>query len=192
MDALPPEMLIKHPLQNKWTLWFYRNAKSKIWEDNLCEITSFDTVEDFWALYNHIETPSKLSQGCDYCLFKSGVKPMWEDARNKNGGRWLLTLAKNQSGADLDNIWLETLLCLIGEAFDEQGDEICGAVVNVRNRGHKIALWTGDAGKEEAIKKIGRKLKERLNIPQSNALGYQSHEDTMSKSGSSAKSRYTV
>lgn len=43
------DMLIKHPLQNKWSLWFYKNDKSKAWEDNLLEITAFDTVEDFWA-----------------------------------------------------------------------------------------------------------------------------------------------
>ena len=38
-------------------------------------------VEDFWALYNHIELASRLQAGCDYSLFKEGVKPMWEDER---------------------------------------------------------------------------------------------------------------
>ena len=38
-------------------------------------------VEDFWALYNHIELASRLAAGCDYSLFKEGVKPMWEDER---------------------------------------------------------------------------------------------------------------
>ena len=27
-------------------------------------------MEDFWALYNHIELASKLNAGCDYSLFK--------------------------------------------------------------------------------------------------------------------------
>ena len=44
-----PERIIKHPLQNAWTLWFFKNDKSKSWADNLRVITSFDTVEDFWA-----------------------------------------------------------------------------------------------------------------------------------------------
>ena len=38
-------------------------------------------MEDFWALYNHIELASRLAAGCDYSLFKEGVKPMWEDER---------------------------------------------------------------------------------------------------------------
>ena len=41
----------------------------------------FVQVEDFWALYNHIELASRLAAGCDYSLFKEGVKPMWEDDR---------------------------------------------------------------------------------------------------------------
>lgn len=38
---------------------------------------------------------------------------------------------------------------MIGEQFDH-GDEICGAVVNVRARQEKIALWTKDATNEAA------------------------------------------
>ena len=48
---------------------------------------NFDTVEDFWSLYNHIEVASKLQIGSDYSLFKKGIKPMWEDPHNKDGGR---------------------------------------------------------------------------------------------------------
>lgn len=36
---------------------------------------------------------------------------------------------------------------MIGEAFDDWGDEVCGAVVNIRAKGDKLALWTADASK---------------------------------------------
>ena len=36
------------------------------------------------------------------------------------------------------------LLCLIGEAFDEDGDDICGAAVDVRPKADKISVWTAD------------------------------------------------
>lgn len=38
---------------------------------------------------------------------------------------------------------------MIGHQFD-YGDEICGAVVNVRPRIEKIALWTKNAANEAA------------------------------------------
>lgn len=49
MDIPKPELLVKHPLQNRWALWFFKNDKSKDWAANLKQITAFDTVEDFWA-----------------------------------------------------------------------------------------------------------------------------------------------
>ncbi|KAL7394900.1 hypothetical protein ABVT39_006738 [Epinephelus coioides] len=106
--VLSPESYIKHPLQNKWALWFFKNDKSKTWRANLRLISKFDTVEDFWALYNHIQLSSNLMSGCDYSLFKDGIEPMWEDAQNRRGGRWLITLSKQQRRADLDRFWLET------------------------------------------------------------------------------------
>ena len=47
------------------------------------------------------------------------------------------------------------LLLLIGEAFEDHSDEVCGAVVNVRSKGDKIGVWTADAKKSESILKIG-------------------------------------
>ena len=44
-----PELLIKHPLHNRWALWYFKNDKTKDWISNLKLITAFDTVEDFWA-----------------------------------------------------------------------------------------------------------------------------------------------
>lgn len=38
---------------------------------------------------------------------------------------------------------------MIGEQFDH-GDEICGAVVNVRGRAEKISIWTKNASNEAA------------------------------------------
>lgn len=34
---------------------------------------------------------------------------MWEDNQNKRGGRWLITLAKQQRHTELDRFWLETV-----------------------------------------------------------------------------------
>ena len=44
---------------------------------------------------------------------------------------------------------------MIGEAFEEHSEHICGAVVNIRNKGDKLGVWTQDAGHPEANKRIG-------------------------------------
>jgi len=54
------------------------------------------------SIFSHIRPPSMLKIGCDYSVFKSDIKPMWEDITNKNGGRWLI---KNNSS--LDQYWMD-------------------------------------------------------------------------------------
>lgn len=47
------------------------------------------------------------------------------------------------------------LLCLVGEAFDDYSDDVCGAVVNVRAKGDKIAIWTANYENRDAVTHIG-------------------------------------
>ncbi|XP_044739125.1 eukaryotic translation initiation factor 4E-1A-like isoform X2 [Chrysoperla carnea] len=188
-DAIPEGP--KHPLEHTWTLWYYENDRNKDWEANQREVTSFSTAEDFWSIYTHVKPAGELRQGCDYALFKKGIRPMWEDKHNKKGGRWLISLEKKQRVQELDKYWIEILLCLIGEAF-EHADEVCGAVVNIRGKGDKIALWTADASNTKAVLEIGKTLKERLKISPKITIGYQIHKDTMAKSGSVTRVTYTI
>ncbi|GLH00560.1 hypothetical protein R5R35_000014 [Gryllus longicercus] len=183
---------IKHPLQHTWTLWYYENKRSKTWGENQREISSFDTIEDFWSLYNYTKFPSELKQGCDYSLFKYGIRPMWEDQANRWGGRWIINLDRPFRDFDVDKLWLEVLLCLIGESFDDYADEICGAVVNVRPQKDKIGLWTSNARNTQAVTFIGRKLKERLNLDRKIIIGYYVHKDTMQHPSSLARCSLTL
>nr|XP_032645291.1 eukaryotic translation initiation factor 4E type 1B isoform X2 [Chelonoidis abingdonii] len=176
----------------RWALWFFKNDKSKTWQANLRLVTKFSTAEDFWALYSHIQLASKLTSGCDYSLFKDGIEPMWEDNRNKRGGRWLITLAKQQRHTELDRFWLETLLCLIGETFGPYSEDICGAVINIRAKGDKIAVWTREAENRDGVTHIGRVYKERLGLSHKVVIGYQAHADTATKSGSLTKNKFVV
>ncbi|XP_017054564.2 uncharacterized protein LOC108097044 [Drosophila ficusphila] len=180
----------QHPLNSCWTLWYLENDRAKSWEDMLHEVTSVETVENFWSLVNHIKQPSDLKMGSDYCLFKKGIRPMWEDAANVHGGRWVITLSKTTK-ADLDNFWMDSMLCLIGEACD-YSDELCGAVVNIRGKTNKISIWTADGGNEEAVLEIGRRLREGLRMESAYVLQYQLHKDTKVKQGSTVKSIYTL
>ncbi|KAJ8788152.1 hypothetical protein J1605_005451 [Eschrichtius robustus] len=127
-----------------------------------------------------------------YSLFKDGIEPMWEDEKNERGGRWLITLNKQQRPSDLDRFRLATLLCLTGECFDDYSDDVCGAVVNDRAKGEKIAMWTTECENREAVTHIGRVYKERLGLPPKIVTGYQSHADTATKSGSATKNRFVV
>ncbi|KAG6545188.1 hypothetical protein Mapa_013300 [Marchantia paleacea] len=182
----------KHPLEHGWTFWFDNpNGKSKqaTWGSSLRPVYTFKTVEDFWCLYNNVLQPSHLIAGADFHCFKVGIEPKWEDPRCAQGGKWSTSTPRgNNNKATLDQFWLHTLLAMIGEQFDEY-DEVCGAVVSVRARQDKIALWTKTASNEAAQTSIGKQWKAVLDI--SDKIGYLVHEDAK-RLDKGAKNKYTV
>ena len=56
---------------------------------------------------------------------------------------------------NLSTYSLFQLLLMIGEAFDEHSNEICGAVVNRRSKADKIGVWTADVEKATSVMEIG-------------------------------------
>ena len=40
---------------------------------------------------------------------QEGIQPMWEDDRNRQGGRWLVNTQKNFRQRELDRLWVETV-----------------------------------------------------------------------------------
>ncbi|CAN1847246.1 Eukaryotic translation initiation factor 4E-1 [Linum perenne] len=166
---------VSHPLEHRWTFWFDNpSAKSKqtTWGSSMRSIFTFGSVEEFWSVYNNIHHPSKLAVGADFHCFKHKIEPKWEDPICANGGKWTVTFSKGKS----DTAWLYTLLAMIGEQF-EHGDEICGAVVNVRARQEKIAIWTKNASNEAAQLSIGRQWKEFLDYK--DTIGFIFHVSTV-------------
>ncbi|KAG0250157.1 eukaryotic translation initiation factor 4E [Mortierella polycephala] len=175
----------KHPLHNSWTLWFDNPGKksnANNWEQSLKDLISIDTVEDFWGVYNNILKTCDMPVSSNYHLFKQGIKPMWEDSANKNGGKWSIQLPRNKFMNEIDNIWLFTMLACIGEAFEHE-NEVCGVVVSVRKAFFRIALWTRSSDNQEKAMSIGRTLKKSANID--GTMEFQSHHDS-SKTGEKA------
>jgi translation initiation factor 4E len=113
------------------------------------QIASFQTVEHFWRIYDHLVRPNEFKNTTDYHLFKDGIKPTWEDPANKQGGKWMVRLKKGISS----RYWEDIVFAIIGEQFDV-GHEICGAVCSVRNNEDIISVWNKNAENAEATNKI--------------------------------------
>ena len=56
-------------------------------EAGLTTVGDFDTGESYCQYFTQLKPPSKLERNSNYHLFKSGIKPMWEDGANANGGK---------------------------------------------------------------------------------------------------------
>ncbi|KAI3969378.1 hypothetical protein MKX01_019939 [Papaver californicum] len=180
---------------HSWTFWFDNpSAKSKqaTWGSSIRPIHTFSTVEDFWGLYNNIHHPSKLAVGADFHCFKFKIEP--KNGRTlsvQNGGKWTIIHLEGrliQCGCIRYASCILLLLAMIGEQFNH-GEDICGAVVNVRGKQEKIALWTKNASNEATQLSIGRQWKEFLDY--NDSIGFIFHEDAK-KHDRYTKNRYTV
>ncbi|KAK5663535.1 hypothetical protein OQA88_3966 [Cercophora sp. LCS_1] len=206
---------VKHPLSNKWTLWFTKPASGKgdNWNDLLKKVITFESVEEFWGIYNNIAPVSDLALKSDYHLFKDDVRPEWEDPQNKHGGKWSYQF-KDKRSVNIDQLWLHTMLAAIGETLeDEEDGEVMGVVVNVRKAFFRIGVWTRTIGKSipgrgdgdvaggkgrtpekgrETLLSIGRRFKAVLQLPANETLEFSGHTDSAHSGSTRAKAKFTV
>ncbi|TDL28735.1 eukaryotic translation initiation factor 4E class I [Rickenella mellea] len=234
----PTNFNVKHPLYSPWTLWFDspstkgRNLPQTPmsafpptpvpqtpgvqaamgWMEDIKKVISFDSVEEFWGLYNNIVPPSQLPQKANYYLFKEGIIPAWEDDANKNGGKWSIQLPKDKNRPHVDKMWLYTMLAAIGETFDPTltttepppPSLVTGVIVSTRPQFYRLSIWTrlapgsgaeDDNKLRERVEGIGKHFKmnvlgytegQKLAGPLATEVEFLSHKDS-EKKGKTAK-----
>ncbi|KAG0286427.1 Eukaryotic translation initiation factor 4E type 2 [Linnemannia gamsii] len=166
-----------HPLHFNWVFWFMHRAPgSKIlnYESSMKKIATFGSVEDFWAVYSHLKRPHELPNVSDYHLFKQGVRPVWEDATNINGGKWIVRLKKGLAS----RYWENLIMAVIGDQFDV-GSEICGVVLSIRGGEDILSLWNQSAHEGRINLKIRDTMKRVLNLPAETIMEYKTHNDAL-------------
>jgi translation initiation factor 4E len=212
-------------------IFFYQGDN---WNDLLKEVITFDSVEEFWGVYvshsgsrslyfdifscltttqNNVSPVSELPQKADYHLFKAGVRPEWEDAQNKHGGKWSYQY-KDKRNVEVDRLWLQVMMAAIGETLEDEADgEVMGVVVNVRKAFYRIGVWTRTIGKsvpgrgdgdvaggkgrsadkgKEILLSIGRRFKEVLELPANELVEFSGHTDSAHAGSTRAKAKHTV
>ena len=174
--SVPPSQ--QHPLHQPWCLWYdsKKTAKESDWEHSLVQVSTLNTVEDFWIVQHHTKKPSHLDIGSNYHLFRTGVKPMWEDPANVQGGKWVATIASKDELARLDTLWEELLMSAIGEYLDS-GDEVVGVVLGKRRAQVKLAVWTKSKENLEMLQQLGKTFRKELGLEAGTAVEFFPHKD---------------
>jgi translation initiation factor 4E len=132
------------------------------------------------------------------------VRPEWEDAQNKHGGKWAFQF-KDKKSINIDALWLHVMLAAIGENLEDEDDnEVMGVVVNVRRGFYRIGLWTRSIGRadqargrtpeqgRETLLKIGRRFKEALQLKENENVEFSGHTDSAHSGSTRAKAKFTV
>jgi translation initiation factor 4E len=163
----------KTKLENKFSFWYriddiiqYQLQKQaldkKEYEVQVKKIAEFDSVEDFWGIFQHLRKPDSCRAGIEYFMFKEPIKPMWEDENNKNGGRISIKLRKDYTTI----IWEEMIFALIGGILPKQmKEEINGIVVTSRKEYNTLQIWF-KTYEDQIITDLEQCIRDILVIPQ--------------------------
>jgi len=149
-----------HPLQTPWTFYYQEQKHAGLsWADSIHRIGTFQTCEDFWAYYSHLQRPgAELDRSISLHLFRHDFRAVWEDEANKAGGYFQFRVDHLDQ---LKFYWERLLLGLIGEQFPPQ---LIGAVVSVKRSG-SIQMWVHNADDLAAMKGICSTFVKCLELP---------------------------
>ena len=160
-----------HALPEAWTFWFIRRPAVRSqdsYSKHLKMLGVVNSVEQFWALYNHTVRPNDLPSPCDLQIFQHGVQPLWEDDANRLGGKLYFRVRKGHSS----RMWEDMLLALIGGQF--HGCGVCGAVISTRFSEDCISIWNRDARDEAALQLLRDTVRRVLKLrPGTHSLSYE-------------------
>ncbi|RKF73173.1 Eukaryotic translation initiation factor 4E [Golovinomyces cichoracearum] len=166
-----------HILRHNWVVWFRPpTVKSNgyvQYEKTLHPVAGFGNVEDFLAVYRHLKRPSTLPPVSDYHLFKKGVRPVWEDDENRKGGKWIVRLKKGLA----DRYWEDLVFAIVGDQFTDASEEVCGAVLSVRNGEDILSIWARNDGGR--VLKIRETMKRILGFPPDTRVEWKSHDSSI-------------
>ncbi|KAJ0166778.1 Eukaryotic translation initiation factor 4E type 2 [Colletotrichum tanaceti] len=181
------ETLRVHPLKYEWVTWCRppqpKGQPYQEYAKSLTPMIHCNTVEEFWVGYPHLKRPSELSVGWEYHFFKRGIRPIWEDEENRSGGKWVLRLKKGI----VDRYWEDTVFALLGEAFIDASEEVCGGVVSVRNGEDIISIWTRSTGGR--VLRIRETWKSYLKCPPNTQFEFKSHDESIQHRAAIEESR---
>lgn len=101
------------PFQYAWTFYHDKHNDASSYEGRLTILLeNIITLKPFWEAFNRFPLEA-LKMKDSVHFFKRGVKPVWEDPRNINGGGWTFRVHKDKSA----EFWKEVLLLAVGEQF---------------------------------------------------------------------------
>lgn len=161
-------------LEYSFTFWFSYFRENKLkqvddYENFIKNIGEFKTAEEFWGFYQHIRRPDSLPKSCEFYLFKTGIRPLWEDPANRGGGRFVLHIKKIFA----NKTWEDMLIAFIISTKNES--EINGVVINVRSWEVLLSVWMKKLETPEICDKYRLWIRKSLGMTENIMIEYKEH-----------------
>jgi len=102
-----------HPLADKWTLWAHLPHNTDWSIKSYISISTFTSLEDTIAVTETM--PSVLVENCMLFIMRTGIKPTWEDPKNRQGG----CFSYKVTNKSVYKVWKDLTYVLVGESISK-------------------------------------------------------------------------
>lgn len=127
-----------HNLQNSWTLWAHLPHNTDWGIGSYIPIFTFTTIEETLAVTETL--PPILVENCMLFIMKKGIKPMWEDPRNRNGGCFSYKVPNK----NVYKVWKDLTYVVIGESISKNVNFVScvtGITISPKKNFCIIKIW---------------------------------------------------
>ena len=132
-------------LSDKWTLWAHLPHDTDWSIKSYKQIFTVSNVEETIAITETL--PPILVQNCMLFWMREGIKPTWEDPKNRNGGCFSYKVV-NKTVFDS---WKELTYSILGNTVSKQMsfvDKVTGFTISPKKNFCIIKIWMADCSNQ--------------------------------------------
>jgi hypothetical protein len=135
-----------HMLTDRWTLWAHLPHNTDWSIKSYIQIYTFASVEETISVTETL--PPVLVENCMLFLMKEGIKPTWEDPKNRNGG----CFSYKVSNKNVAKIWKELTYVTVGGSIsnrDTYVNKVTGITISPKKNFCIIKIWMSDCSNQD-------------------------------------------
>ena len=138
MTTATPQTAEYHKLYDKWVLWAHLPHNTDWSINSYIKVFEFTTIEDTVALIE--ELPSVLVENCMLFIMRDGIKPIWEDPQNRNGGSFSYKVLNKL----VYDVWSDLTYCIVGNSISQSKDfvdSVSGITISPKKNFCIVKIW---------------------------------------------------
>jgi hypothetical protein len=125
-------------LSDKWTLWAHLPHDTDWSINSYKNIYTVQTVQETIAVTETL--PEILVKNCMLFLMRDGVKPIWEDPKNRDGGCFSYKI----SNKNVYDVWKELTYVVVGNSVSANSsfvNSVVGITISPKKNFCIIKIW---------------------------------------------------
>lgn len=130
-----------HTLSDTWCLWTHLPHDTD-WSINSYQVLyNLTSVEETIAIMESI--PDTLVKNCMLFLMRKGIKPTWEDPKNRQGG----CFSYKVNNKHVYNVWKELSYVLVGNTISDNEEfvaNVTGITISPKKNFCILKIWMSD------------------------------------------------